>query len=277
MGGGYNAIVVNEAKEAAFKIGNDKFDFIIFDLSGPELKLKNDEIVELLIEKNKKEQTILILTTQSPEAKLVNKLKDLPRVFFSPKPISIKDLIKKLRDVLSELSAPPVINKKKPEPQKASSSFDVRVVNPLIAAALTTISSVFGGRLIVGKPYLRKGPEVSGDISGLIGLASENFKGNVALSFPSASYLKVISNKMGVDMTELNEEARDAIAEIIKLITDQAKLQFEKDSLSVIMTSPTVVTGNAHSLVHQSTTAPVVIVFRNDEGEGFRIEISTQK
>jgi len=266
-GAGHEAIGAADVKEALFKLGNGQFDFIIVDLCSPQFK--NNTFVDALLLKNTDDKTHIIIAGKAPDEDLMKKFKEPSSIHLIAKTISLHDLVKKIAE-LSKKKDGAAANPKKP------SGFDVRIINPFISGALQAIADVFEGGLKVHKPYLRKEAEVSGDISGLVGLASDGFKGNVAVSFFTASYLKVVSNKLGVDAKELNDESRDAISEIIKLITEGAKVQFEKLSLNVLMTSPTVITGNGHSLNHQSKSPPLVILFQNDRNEGFRIEICTQ-
>lgn len=271
IGADYNPVSAVTGTEAEFKLGNEIFDLMVVDLS--VTKASWAELSPVLVKAIKKNKTFLLITGGKLSDSEREEISKIPGARFTPKPLQLREfltLAKKMmydRELTMSGGAMPAS-----VPGSASKAFDVRIINPFIVAASHVISSAFGGTVDVQKPYLRKGEEVSGDISAVMGLISENFKGNVALSFPERSYLKIISKQFGMEFTELNEDARDAIAEFVKIVTDEVKVELDKNSLTVSMTNPSVIIGPSHSVKHNSKMPPVVVVFKRGD-DAFRMEI----
>ncbi|MBW1796529.1 MAG: chemotaxis protein CheX [Deltaproteobacteria bacterium] len=70
--------------------------------------------------------------------------------------------------------------------------------------------------------YVKKDQVASGDVSGVIGLTGE-VNGTISVSFTEKSILAIVSNMLGEEMKELNEDIRDAVGEIANMISGQAR------------------------------------------------------
>ncbi len=255
---GYQIVKSKDGVEAMFRMRSGDFDLVITDIKMP--RLSGDKMIETLLASNINSNSQIIISSGYVDQALTEKFKNEKRIHFLAKPVDTANLLIKVRSLLG---------------QGGGSSVDVRVINPVIEGALQIVSPAFEDHLRSGKPHIKQDNEVSGDISAIVGLVSNSFRGNIALSFLESSYFKVASKNLGVEIKELNEDARDAIGEIIRLIFEKAKEQFEKDSLSVNMTNPSIISDKRHSVSHQSRTPPIVILFENGKMEGFRIEISS--
>ena len=116
---------------------------------------------------------------------------------------------------------------------------DVTLVNPFIDATLHVLETMASTKARAGKPYLKKDFVAKGDVSGVIGLTGET-SGTISVSFTENSILAIVSSMFNEEMTELNDEIKDAVGEIANMISGQARRTFAR--------SPSPVTFSAKSL-----------------------------
>ncbi len=121
-----------------------------------------------------------------------------------------------------------------------------------------------------GKAFLKKtNDRLVGDVSGIIGVVSDKFNGSVIISFPEATFLKVMSNMLGESFTELTPEIVDGAGEVLNMIFGQAKVVLNEKGYGIKTAIPSVVTGR-HLSVSTMTKGPVVVVpFSSGAGEFF--------
>jgi len=91
-------------------------------------------------------------------------------------------------------------------------------------------------------------------------------------SFTEASILPIVSNMLGEEMKELNEEIKDAVGEITNMISGQARKKLEELGRTLKAAIPTVITGRDHAVKHVTTYPIIAIPFTTDSGE-FTIEV----
>jgi chemotaxis protein CheX len=151
---------------------------------------------------------------------------------------------------------------------------DANFINPFLSATLNVLKIQAN---IIAEPgkLLRKNPGESlrGDVSGVVGITSNTFNGSVAISFPEATFLKVISGMLGEEVHELTPDIIDGAGEITNMIFGQAKIVLNDRGHGIQMALPQVVTGKDHSLMALSKGPAVVVPFTGPAGE-FTVEIS---
>lgn len=254
---GFDIAIANSSHDVELIVNKENFSLIIADVQFPDI---TGDILKAILKKTVDQDLQMIVTTSRLKDQILRELRYFNKVQFRPKPFDASKIVSIVNLLFQEQVKP----------------IDVKVINPLIVGALQLLSSAFESPLIVGKPYLRKQAETSGDISSVIGLISSTFRGNIALSFSSASYLKVISKIYNIKVDTLNDDARDIIADLMTTIIQQAKDLLSKEAVDIVTTKPIVIMGDSHSLRNNSKIPPLVIVFQNEIQQGFRIEVSTQ-
>ncbi|OFZ30242.1 MAG: hypothetical protein A2622_09560 [Bdellovibrionales bacterium RIFCSPHIGHO2_01_FULL_40_29] len=152
---------------------------------------------------------------------------------------------------------------------------DVRFINPILNATIDVISKMTEFTVTAGKPYVKKKGECSGDISGVVGVVSSGFKGTVSLSFPEAGFLAIVSKMLGEEYKTINEENKDAVAELLNIIFGAAKKVLNEGGMNIKPAIPIIVQGNGHSLSHHSQHQTIVIPFVCPELGDFRSEVSS--
>jgi chemotaxis protein CheX len=121
-----------------------------------------------------------------------------------------------------------------------------------------------------GKAYLKKQADrLIGDVSGIISVISDKFNGSVVISFPEPTFLKVMSNMLGEEYSEISPEIVDGAGEILNMIFGQAKIVLNEKGYGIKTAIPSVVTGRDVN-VSTMTKGPVVVVpFQSQAGEFF--------
>ncbi len=148
---------------------------------------------------------------------------------------------------------------------------DVSYINPFVEA----VDSVFTTMLNV-KPQrnglkvgdgVAKGPLVT-SIVGLSGQVS----GVVALRFPPETALKLAGRMLGTEMTAVNDEVTDAVAELANMVAGSAKAKFHHDP-PLELGLPTVVEGAGYRLKYPSKSVWLEVPFTSDAGR-FTMEVT---
>jgi len=115
-----------------------------------------------------------------------------------------------------------------------------------------------------GAAYLKKDDVAHGDISGIIGMTGA-VRGSLALSFSEACILKIVSNMLGEEIAEINDDIRDAVGKITNMV-GVARKNLEAGGLIVSAAIPTVVSGKNHSIIHVMGGPSIIIPFEIDAG-----------
>ena len=143
--------------------------------------------------------------------------------------------------------------------------------NPFIDATVNVLETMASTRAEAGKPYLKKDQVARGDVSGVMGLTGET-RGTISVSFTETSILAIVSNMLGEEIKEMNEEIKDAVGEITNMISGQARKKLDEQGMSLKAAIPSVVMGKNHTITHITTHPIIAIPFHTDNGE-FTIEV----
>jgi chemotaxis protein CheX len=148
---------------------------------------------------------------------------------------------------------------------------DVTFINPFIKSTVHVLKTVASTEVKPGKPFLKDSEVAMGDVSGVIGLTGD-VCGTISVSFTDKSILAIVSDMFGEEITEMNEEIKDAVGEIANMISGQARQELEGLGRSLTAAIPTVVMGKNHSITHITTYPIIAIPFSTDHGK-FTIEV----
>jgi chemotaxis protein CheX len=156
---------------------------------------------------------------------------------------------------------------------KKSAKLDVNFINPFLEGTIEVLKIQAQTQAKAGTPGA-KDPKATfgGDISGVIGLISENFTGSVVISFPAPTFLKIMSRMLGEDLKELTPELQDGAAELTNIIFGYAKRVLNEKGFGIKMAIPSVITGKDHSIQNNTRGPRIAIPFESDAGN-FAIEI----
>jgi len=142
---------------------------------------------------------------------------------------------------------------------------DARFINPFLTGTISVLKTMAFIEARPGKPYLKKDNLARGDVSGIIGLTG-SATGSMAISFSKGAILKIVSNMLGEEFKELDDDIIDAVGEITNMISGVSRKELETIGLTVLAAIPTVVTGKDHSIKHVLGGPSLVIPFETDDG-----------
>lgn len=149
-------------------------------------------------------------------------------------------------------------------------TLNTEFINPFLNATLHVLKVQAQVEATAGQIYVKKADEkITGDISGVIGIVSQDFTGSVVISFPEKTFLNVISSMLGEEFTTLNSEIIDGAGELTNMIFGQAKITLNEKGYGIKTALPSVIAGKDHSL-NAMTKGPVVVVpFTTPKGNFF--------
>lgn len=149
----------------------------------------------------------------------------------------------------------------------------VEYINPFIQASQSIIREVTNLEPKLGKIYVKSGPYKGDSVVVLIGLTGE-IKGNIIISLSKNLACKIASIMMGgMIVLELDEISKSAIAELCNMILGNTATIFSKESMSIDITPPTVLTGeNMQFSPSKSVIVCVPLTF--DDGEVLELDIT---
>ena len=149
---------------------------------------------------------------------------------------------------------------------------NVEFINPFLTAIMNVLSTMAMMEVNPGKPYIKKNEVACGDVTGIIGMASDQAKGTLAVTFTEPVIREITKRMLGEDISEIDDTVCDMVGEITNMVTGGAKSQLSEKGYHFDMAIPSVIAGKNH-IIHHKSKAPIVIVpFKTDAGDFF-IEI----
>jgi chemotaxis protein CheX len=152
---------------------------------------------------------------------------------------------------------------------------DVQLVNPFIDATIHVLSSLAFTAAHVGRPYLKQDAVAQGDVSGIVGLSGEA-KGTISVTFTKPCILKIVSKMFGEEVTEINDDVKDAVGEILNIVSGHGRQRLQVLGKTLKGAIPTVITGKNHVITHM-TSQPIIAVPFNTENGSFTFEVCFEK
>lgn len=152
---------------------------------------------------------------------------------------------------------------------------DKNLVQGFIDGMLKTLSTMAMTEAKTKKPFVETEFQAKGDIAGMIGMVSGSMKGTITMSFTKEAVFSILSNMLGEDYTEINDEVADAVGELTNMIYGSAKTTLNELGYNFEMAIPTVIQGKVKIKAFHSATT-LVLPFSIDGDKEFFIEITVQ-
>ena len=152
---------------------------------------------------------------------------------------------------------------------------DANLVNPFIEATLNVLETTASTFAKAGTPFVKKNNKASGSITGIIDLTGE-FKATISLSFNKDGILAIVSKMFGEELTELNDEIKDAVGEISNMISGQVTNNIVTFGDALKAKLSTVILGENHRIPHIGDFPVIAFPFTTPSGN-FTIEICFEK
>ncbi|MDX9786101.1 MAG: chemotaxis protein CheX [Desulfobacterales bacterium] len=143
---------------------------------------------------------------------------------------------------------------------------DAKRINPVIQAIVDILEKVGALSIKIQKPFVKSNATARGEITSIIVLRGD-VSGTVSITFPTKCILSVVSKMLGEQMTELNEDIKDALGEITNMISGQATQLFEMTGQSLKASLSQVIVGKNHTIPHASDATVLGVPCQSEHGE----------
>ena len=153
---------------------------------------------------------------------------------------------------------------------------NVEFINPFLSSMLNVMSTMAKMELTPEKPRLKKDAIAMGDVSGLIGMVSEQTSGSLSITYEASLALATMKSMVGEAPDEVNEEITDLVGEITNMVTGGAKRLLSEKGFEFNMATPVVVSGENHTIHHKATGTVIIIPLNSPDGKAY-IEFSFDK
>ena len=149
---------------------------------------------------------------------------------------------------------------------------EAQIVNPFLEASLNVLKTMAMMEAEAGKPFLKKDRIAGGNVTGIIGITGDA-QGSMSITFSTSCITAIVTNLFGSSVDEINDEVRDAVGELTNMICGDARRRLESEDISLQAGTPTVVSGNNHSITHIHTGPCIAVPFKTQAG-GFVVEVA---
>ncbi|MCW8848212.1 MAG: chemotaxis protein CheX [Sedimenticola sp.] len=142
-------------------------------------------------------------------------------------------------------------------------------VNPFLNSILDVLSTMAQIQATPGKPYVKSERASMGDVSGLIGLAGNQMKGSLAISFTEPVIFQVAKNMLGEEVNTVDDIVTDLVGEITNIVTGGAKRTLSEMGYDFDLAIPGVIAGKNHIITHMTKGQTIVLPFHTEQGDFF--------
>lgn len=152
--------------------------------------------------------------------------------------------------------------------------------NEFIKAFVESAQNVFETMLAMtpecGEIKEKKGDEVFGDISGVMGTSEGGAEGLIIISMTQGFAMKTAEGFLGMAPEEMDDDVKECIRELTNMICGGAKANLDGTPYYFMLSIPTVITGKEMKIHHQADHECFMAEMKVD-GEGFVIEVSMKR
>ncbi|MBF0465240.1 MAG: chemotaxis protein CheX [Nitrospirae bacterium] len=153
---------------------------------------------------------------------------------------------------------------------------NVEFVNPFLISMVKVLSTMAQTEAIPGKPSLKTTDSAKGDVTGIIGLAGQQTKGSLAISFTENAIFHIATQMLGEKIDKLDETIADMVGEITNMVTGGAKRILSEKGYKFELSIPSMIVGKNHIIAHK-TNGPVIVVPFNTNIGDFFIEVGFER
>lgn len=146
---------------------------------------------------------------------------------------------------------------------------NVEFINPFLSSMLNVMSTMAQMELTPEKPKLKSNDVAQGDVSGLIGMVSDQAKGSLSITYEGSLAIATMKKMVGEGPDEINEEIIDLVGEITNMVTGGAKRMLSEKGFEFDMATPMVVSGKNHTIHHKAEGPVVIIALASPHGKAY--------
>lgn len=142
--------------------------------------------------------------------------------------------------------------------ERDRAAMELAHATPLVAAVRHVFKTMLGFEVVMSPPRLKNCRQVSGAVTGIMGLAGD-LKGTVTVGLTERSAILITGKLLGEEYDRVTPDVVDAVGELTNILLGRARAEFESTGIYLSASLPTVVVGDdvEISLV---TTLPIVSI-----------------
>jgi len=155
---------------------------------------------------------------------------------------------------------------------ETSEQINPKLVKCFVRSTQNVLSTMAGFESNIGKPTLKKHPQPTYDISGIVGFSGE-VAGSVVVSFLKDTAIELVAAFSGEKLQPDHEDFADAIGELCNMIAGNAKKNF---GLKAQISIPSVIIGPGHTVARLRGVPCIIIPCTCAAGE-FAVEVNIKQ
>lgn len=126
-----------------------------------------------------------------------------------------------------------------------------------------------------GQPMAKRANGFENSVSAIVGMAGNN-KGVLAIHIPEATALVITGSFLMMEVTEIDEDVKDAIGELANMVAGSVKADLTEQGHDFKLSIPSVVCGAEYAIDCPCDSEGVIVPF-SIEGGDFLVEFHVQK
>ena len=127
---------------------------------------------------------------------------------------------------------------------------DKEFVNAFIQSVINTHRITANVGITAGKPTVMAKSEKNGEVTGFLGIVSNDSRWILSISYAKESILEIYKTMFGEDKTSVDNEVSDLVGEVTNQIYGGAKAMLNQRGFAFEMALPTVVAGDFRTHHH---------------------------
>ena len=135
---------------------------------------------------------------------------------------------------------------------------ELAYAGPFAEAARHVFRTMLGLEVTTSPPQLKHTTRVSGEVTGIMGLAGD-MKGTVTVSLTERAALLITGTLLGEEYDRVTPDVVDAVGELTNILLGRARSELEATGLRLSASLPTVVVGKDVE-VNLITRLPIVSI-----------------
>ncbi len=145
---------------------------------------------------------------------------------------------------------------------------DMEIAKPITQAVSYVISTVAGFSPIAGEPYIKKNQSIQGDVSATVSVTGDR-DGSISVIFTKKCAEAIVKGMLGEDIKDVIEDTKDTVGEVTNMISGHVRKELVDLGLTLHGSTPTVILGDNHILVHVMNSPVLVFPFETEYGDFF--------
>ena len=150
---------------------------------------------------------------------------------------------------------------------------DSKFVEPVVKTVMSVFATMIQMQPEVGSPYLKHNDIAKGEVTGMLKMEGDTANGSVSITFTKPVVVGLVKRLLHMDITEIDEFARDMTGEMANIVVGGAKNLLEEQGYSINMSLPEIFVGDGHQIQHHFAGETIEIPFHIESGD-FYVEVN---